>query len=123
MQAEPAAGQPEETQPEATQAVAGQPATTEPVASETVQSWHVGRMVLAWVIAAVFGVAVLVLAPAPSRLSWLVLAIGVSSLVTFGLQLGTAQKQGFITRLAFSIAGSVLIIAVIDGIGTALGRL
>ena len=35
----------------------------------------------------------------------------------FALQLGTAQREGFITRTSFSVAGSVLIIAVIDVIG------
>ena len=40
-----------------------------------------------------------------------------TTLVTFALQLGTAQREGFITRTSFSVAGSVLIIAVIDVIG------
>ena len=85
--------------------------------------WHIGRLVTAWAVAAVFGVMVLVFAPAESRVAWLVFAIGLGSLVTFALQLGTAQKNGFITRLAFSIAGCVLITAGVDGIGTLIGRI
>lgn len=77
-------------------------------------SWHIPRLVIAWAVAAVIGVMVAVLAPVEARFSWLAFAIGASTLVTFGLQLGTAAKVGFITRVAFSVAGSVLVIAAID---------
>lgn len=83
--------------------------------------WHVPRLVAAWAVAAVIGVLVTVLVPSGERFPWLALAIGVSTLVTFGLQLGTAQRVGFITRTSFSVAGSVLVIAVIDGVGILLG--
>ncbi|MCB1274351.1 MAG: hypothetical protein KDB25_08175 [Leucobacter sp.] len=86
-----------------------------------VASWHLGRLVTAWAIAAVFGALVTVLVRGDARFSWLVLAIGVSTLVTFALQLGTAQREGFITRVSFSVAGSVLVIAVIDAVGLLLG--
>ncbi|WP_244304741.1 hypothetical protein [Leucobacter viscericola] len=82
-----------------------------------VQAWHMPRLVIAWVVAAVIGVLVTVLVRGDERFSWLVFAIGASTLVTFALQLGTAQRVGFITRVAFSVAGSVLVIAVIDVIG------
>lgn len=77
-------------------------------------SWHLGRLILAWAVAAVFGVLVAVLVAGPARFEWLVLAVGLSALVTFALQLGTAQREGFITRTSFSVAGCVLIIALID---------
>lgn len=76
--------------------------------------WHVGRLVTAWAVAAVFGVLVALLVDGPARFQWLVLAVGLSALVTFALQLGTAQREGFITRTSFSVAGCVVIIAVID---------
>lgn len=76
--------------------------------------WHAGRLVTAWLVAAVFGVLVAVFVSGNARFQWLALAIGVSTLVTFALQLGTAQREGFITRTSFSVAGSVVIIAVID---------
>jgi hypothetical protein len=79
-------------------------------------SWHVPRLIIAWAIAVVFGVLVILLVPEPERARWLVLAIGASAIVTFFLQLGTAQREGFITRTSFSVAGSVLIIAVIDAV-------
>ncbi|NLA66148.1 MAG: hypothetical protein GX862_09590 [Leucobacter sp.] len=82
--------------------------------------WHFGRMVTAWAIAAVFGVLVTVLVSGEDRFRWLVLAVGLSVLVTFALQLSTAQREGFITRTSFSVAGAVVIIAVIDIVGTLL---
>lgn len=80
-------------------------------------SWHFPRMIVAWLVAAVVGVLVTVLVADEARFAWLALAIGLSTLVTFGLQLGTAQQTGFITRTAFSVAGSVVIIAVVDVVG------
>lgn len=76
--------------------------------------WHIGRLVLAWAIAVVFGLLVALFTEGTVRFQWLVLAVGLSTLVTFALQLGTAQREGFITRTSFSVAGSVVIIAVID---------
>ncbi|GAA1316862.1 hypothetical protein ACFSWE_07995 [Leucobacter albus] len=90
-------------------------------ASETTEaakvSWHLPRLIIAWAVAAVFGTLVTLFVH-ESRFQWLALAVGVSTLVTFALQLGTAQREGFISRLAFSISGSVVIIAFIDVVGT-----
>ncbi|MBK0420547.1 hypothetical protein JD292_00410 [Leucobacter sp. CSA2] len=80
----------------------------------TAHSWHIPRLIIAWAVAAVIGILVTVFASGEARFAWLVFAIGLSTLVTFALQLGTAQRVGFITRVAASVAGSVLVIAVID---------
>lgn len=82
-----------------------------------VHAWHFPRLVIAWLLTAVIGLLVTLLVPTEERFPWLVLAVGASTLVTFGLQLGTAQRVGFITRVSFSVAGSVLVIAIIDVIG------
>lgn len=84
-------------------------------------SWHIPRLVIAWAVAAIIGVLVTIFVPTEDRFSWLVFAVGASTLVTFGLQLGTAQRVGFITRVAFSVAGSVLVIAAIDIAWTLFG--
>ena len=83
-------------------------------------SWHIPRLITAWAVAAVIGALVTILVPVEDRFPWLAFAIGASTLVTFALQLGTAQRVGFITRVAASVAGSVLIIAVVDVIGILL---
>lgn len=84
-------------------------------------SWHIPRLVIAWAVAAIIGVLVTIFVPSEDRFSWLVFAVGASTLVTFALQLGTAQRVGFITRVAFSVAGSVLVIAAIDIAWTLFG--
>lgn len=83
-------------------------------------SWHVPRLLIAWAFAAAIGILVTVLVDGERRFSWLAFAVGASTLVTFALQLGTAQRVGFITRVAASVAGSVVLIAIIDVIGLLL---
>ena len=92
---------------------------TDPTASEMpdLQSWHLPRLITAWGVAVVVGVLVTILVPSEQRFAWLAFAVGLSTLVTFALQLGTAESTGFITRTSFSVAGSVVIIAVIDVVG------
>lgn len=77
-------------------------------------SWHLGRLVIAWVLAALVALAVVFWAPASLRFEWIAAAIGVTMLVSFILQLGTAQKQGFITRLSYSVLGGAFIIGVVE---------
>lgn len=81
-----------------------------------VHEWHIRRLIAAWALALLMALAVAIWVPIDIRASWTVLAIGVSALLTFALQLGTAQKVGFITRVSFSVAGCVVIIAVVDAI-------
>lgn len=87
-----------------------------------VDKWHFGRMFFAWGFAAVCGILVSVFAPEALRFEWLALAVGASVLVTFALQLGTAQREGFITRTAFSVAGATVIIALIDIVGLIIAQ-
>ena len=79
-------------------------------------------MFFAWGFAAVCGLLVSVFAPSELRFEWLALAGGASGLVTFALQLGTAQREGFITRTAFSVAGATVIIALIDIVGLIIAQ-
>lgn len=83
-------------------------------AVERVDTWHLARMFAAWAFAAAFSIVVTLYAPAALRFEWLAVAVGASVLVTFALQLGTAQREGFITRTAFSVAGATVIVALVD---------
>lgn len=78
------------------------------------QYWHLPRLIVAWAVAAILGVLTVTLVSEENRASWLALAIGLATLITFALQLGTAQREGFITRTSFSVAGSVIIIGLIE---------
>lgn len=84
-------------------------------------SWHLPRLILAWLITAMFAVMVILFAPLVQRFEWLAVAIATSAVVAFILQLGTAQRVGFITRLSFSVVGSAIIVGLAEGIAFLLG--
>lgn len=85
------------------------------VRQETEYSWHIPRLVTAWVIALVLAVLIVLLVPTARYDEWLVVGIGAVAVLSFVLQLGTAQREGFITRIAFSSVGSALIFAAVWG--------
>jgi len=79
--------------------------------------WHVPRLIAAWLLTAAATALVLVLYPWNSgRIEWIAVVVAGGTLITFALQLGTAQRQGFIARTALSVGGVVLIVALITGI-------
>lgn len=75
---------------------------------------HIARTIIAWLWATLSAVAVVVWAPAEQRFEWLTLAIGGTILCAFMLQLGTAQRDGFISRLSYSIVGGSILIALVE---------
>lgn len=81
---------------------------------------HLPRLITVWLFAVVCSVLVAVFAAESSRFEWFALTIGASALLAFGMQLGTALRDGFITRTALSVAGAVLIVGITVGV-TALG--
>ena len=73
-------------------------------------SWFLPRLITVWLFGALLGLTAALFLPADQDpAQWLVLAIGLVIVVTFVLQIGTAQKEGFIARVAFSIAGGSLL--------------
>lgn len=84
--------------------------------------WHVPRLLIAWVVTAIAALLVVVVFSWSSgRAEWLIVVIAVGTLLTFALQLGTAQRQGFIARTALSVGGAVLIVTAIAGISFIFG--
>lgn len=84
--------------------------------------WHVPRLVAAWLIALAMGLGVLVATVSPTeRWQWFAVSIGLGTLITFALQLGTAQRRGFIARTALSIGGVVVVLLGIAGASFTLG--
>jgi hypothetical protein len=73
-----------------------------------------------WVLAAVAGVLIGVFVPPAWRGQWLVLAVGASLLVAFGIQLSAGESKGFIGRVALSVFGGALVLGIISlGFGLA----
>ena len=91
--------------------------STQGVEPEPEHYWHVPRLFIAWVGTALVALAVSFMFTWNSdRMEWFTISIAFGTLLTFGLQLGTAQRQGFIARTALSVGGAVLIVAVIAGV-------
>ena len=79
-------------------------------------SWHVPRLILAWFVTLVAVILAVTLTPEAARAEWLAVTVGLGVLVTFALQLGTAQREGFITRTSFSVGGVLVIVAIVEGV-------
>ena len=75
--------------------------------------WSVGSV---WALALLLGVLTALLSPPTHYASWLSLALGVSVIASFGAQLATQHKDGFVNRLATTLTGSFVILGVIGAI-------
>ncbi|WP_348788555.1 hypothetical protein [Leifsonia sp. NPDC080035] len=75
-----------------------------------------GSVGAVWVIALVLGVLIGTLSHPAQYASWLSLALGVCVIASFGAQLATQQKDGFVNRLAATLTGTLVILGVIGAI-------
>ena len=75
--------------------------------------WSVGAV---WALALALGVLTAVLSRPAQYASWISLALGVCVIASFGAQLATQQKDGFVNRLATTLTGSFVILGVIGAI-------
>lgn len=69
-----------------------------------------------WLLALVLGVLIAVVSVPAHYASWISLALGVCVLGSFGAQLATQRKDGFVNRLATTLTGSFVILGVIGAI-------
>lgn len=69
-----------------------------------------------WVLALVLGVLIGLLSRPVHYASWVSLALGVCVIASFGAQLATQRKDGFVNRLAATLTGSFVILGVTGAI-------
>lgn len=69
-----------------------------------------------WAVAVVGGVLVGVLAGGADADKWLQITFAGSLLLTFCIQIGVADKTGFVTRVILSITGALAVLALATGI-------
>lgn len=80
----------------------------------------VGGIVAVWIVAAVIGVVVGVLADATWRGAWLAVGMGGCLVLSFALQLAGGHSQGFTRRVAASALGALFVLGVVSlGFGLA----
>ncbi|WP_022882549.1 hypothetical protein [Gryllotalpicola ginsengisoli] len=75
-----------------------------------------GTVSAVWAFALVASVLIGVLSPSEHDGAWLSLAGAASIVLTLGIQLATKEKRGFVHRLASSISGAVVILALATGV-------
>jgi len=50
------------------------------------------------------------------KLEWLVVAVGLAAVVVLAVQVALARPDGFVTRTSWSLAGLVVVAAVVTGV-------
>ena len=81
-----------------------------------------GGVIAVWIVAAVAALAVGAFAPEDWRAAWMPVAMGVSIIVAFAVQLATGSPRGFLQRMAASVLGALVVMGFI-GIGLGLATL
>lgn len=79
-----------------------------------------GGIVIVWVVAAIAGTVIGFLVPAPWRIAWLGVTLGLCVVLAFGVQLASGRSQSFVERVALSTVGAAVVLGVISlGFGLA----
>jgi hypothetical protein len=73
-----------------------------------------------WVLSAIAGVVIVVLAAPADRPGLLSLALAGAVVLTFGIQLATADRRGFTTRVTVSAVGAFAVLALASLAGLAV---
>jgi len=77
---------------------------------------RLASIVPVWVVAIAGAVLVGTLARPSGIYSWLSIVLAVSVLLTFVIQLALPSKQGLVLRMAASIGGAAILLAVATGV-------
>ena len=65
-----------------------------------------------WLLAVVGAVLTGLLSAPGQALSWVGLTLGGCTLATLSLQLATGRKEGYVTRVTWSIVGAVIVLGI-----------
>jgi len=75
-----------------------------------------GTVAAVWAFALVCAVLIAVFARDSADGAWLGLTFGGCVVISLVIQIGTQEKRGFVSRLASSVSGSLLILALATGV-------
>jgi multisubunit Na+/H+ antiporter MnhB subunit len=78
-------------------------------------SWELRSILPVWLVAVVGAVLVGVFAP-DAAFTWLPVVMAGTVLLTFVIQLALQRKEGLVSRVAASLGGAVVVLAVATGI-------
>lgn len=81
---------------------------------------RIGGVVVVWIAAVVIGVAIGVVTPVGQRAAWVTIGLAGCLVLSFAVQLWLGRAHRFISRVAVSMLGSLVILGVISaGFGVA----
>jgi len=75
-----------------------------------------GTVSAVWAFALVAAVLIAIFSARANDGAWLGLALGASVVLALVIQLATQEKRGFVSRLASSVSGALVILAVATGV-------
>jgi hypothetical protein len=78
-------------------------------------SWELRSILPVWLAAVVGAILVGVYAPA-AAFTWLPVVMAGTVLLTFVIQLALQRKEGLVSRVAASVGGAVVVLAVATGV-------
>jgi hypothetical protein len=78
-------------------------------------SWELRSILPVWLAAVVGAVLVGIFAPG-AAFTWLPVVMAGSVLLTFVIQLALQRKEGLVSRVAASVVGAVVVLAVATGV-------
>jgi hypothetical protein len=82
---------------------------------------RIASIVPVWVVAVVGAVLVGTITRPSGVYSWLSIVLAVSVLLTFAIQLALPSKEGLVLRMAASIGGATILLAVATGVLALMG--
>ncbi|MDR6867586.1 hypothetical protein J2Y69_002190 [Microbacterium resistens] len=79
-------------------------------------------LIATWATGLVVAVAIGIIAPPASMMTWFIIGFGLCVLVSFAVQLARAEARGFILRVATGALGALLAMGVVS-VGFGVGAL
>ncbi|MGV9194572.1 hypothetical protein ACQ143_09555 [Microbacterium sp. MC2] len=81
-----------------------------------------GGVLAVWITAGVLALAIGVIAPPEWRAAWMAVGLGATVIIAFAVHLASGHAIGFIQRIAASVLGAMVVMALI-GVGFGLSTL
>lgn len=78
-------------------------------------------MVGVWVVAGLAALVIGVWVPRAEQATWGVIAFGVCVVLGLGLQLTSAQHEGFVRRSAVSVVGALVVMGIVSAVFAVVG--
>ncbi|MFT4124190.1 MAG: hypothetical protein QM635_10195 [Microbacteriaceae bacterium] len=74
-----------------------------------------------WLLAALGAAIVLLARPADGPLTWFPVVLALSTIAAFGIQLGVQRREGYLTRVAASVTGAVVVLGGASALALGIG--